>query len=103
MCRVRASVHGMKNLSLTILLSLPWSMASGAWAQPRASQGDDAGTLHLPDGEIIPYSDLASPQAQKNFIDSTRGYEALMAEPAAGKLKTAAAIAEQERRWYDEK
>jgi epsilon-lactone hydrolase len=85
----------MKNLSVTILLCV--LMASDAFAQPRASQVDDAGTLHLPDGEIIPYSDLASPQARKNFIDSTRGYEALVAEPAARKSP------EQERRWYDEK
>jgi epsilon-lactone hydrolase len=91
----------MKNISLTLLLTL--SMAGGAYAQQQASKVDDAGTLHLPDGEIIPYSDLASPQARKNFIDSTRGYEALMAEPAAGKSKIAAAMAEQERRWYDEK
>ena len=91
----------MRSISRILLLTM--SMASGAYAQQQASQVDDAGTLHLPDGEIIPYSDLASPQARKNFIDSTRGYEALMPEPAAGKLKTAAAIAEQERRWYDEK
>src|SRR3546814_11859325 len=51
--------------------------ATAAGAQP-ASIVDDAGTLHLPDGEKIPYSDLASDQARRNFIDITRGYDALV-------------------------
>src|ERR1700730_10857453 len=105
--RVSAHVHfdaqgesRMRSISRILLLTM--SMASGAYAQQQASKVDDAGTLHLPDGEILPYSDLASPQARKNFIDSTRGYEALMTKPADWKSKTGETTDDQERRWYDE-
>jgi monoterpene epsilon-lactone hydrolase len=90
----------MKRMSRAILLTV--LIASGAGAQEKVSKVDDAGTLHLPDGEIIPYSDLASPEARKNFIDSTRGYEAVLApKPANWKPKAGETTADQERRWYD--
>src|SRR3546814_18722414 len=75
--------------------------ATAAGAQP-ASIVDDAGTLHLPDGEKIPYSDLASDQARRNFIDITRGYEALVQRPAGWKPRPGETEADQERRLYDE-
>jgi epsilon-lactone hydrolase len=90
----------MKRTSRAILLTV--LIASGASAQHQASKVDDAGTLHLPDGEIIPYSDLASPEARKNFIDSTRGYEAVMAPKPANWKRTGETAEDQERRWYDE-
>src|SRR6266403_5569843 len=78
----------MERMSRAILLTV--LLASGAGAQHQVSRVDDAGTLHLPDGEIIPYSGLASPEARKNFIDSTRGYEAVLApKPANWKPKAA--------------
>lgn len=91
----------MKRMSSAILLTV--LIASGASAQQQVSKVDDAGTLHLPDGEIIPYSGLASPEARKNFIDSTRGYEAVMApKPPNWKPKAGETAEDQERRWYDE-
>jgi len=90
----------MKRMSRAILLTV--LLASGAGAQHQVSRVDDAGTLHLPDGEIIPYSGLASPEARKNFIDSTRGYEAVMIKPANWKPKAGETAQDQERRWYDE-
>lgn len=88
-------------MPLAILLMV--LIASGAGAQQQVSKVDDAGTLHLPDGEVIPYSDLASPEARKNFIDSTRGYEAVMARKSANwKTKAGETTEDQERRWYDE-
>lgn len=77
-------------------------MASSAGAQQPVSKVDDAGTLHLLDGEVIPYSDLASPEARKNFIDTTRGYEAVMAPKPADWPKAGETAEDQERRWYDE-
>jgi len=91
----------MKRMALAILSTV--LIVGGVGAQQRVSKVDDAGTLHLPDGEIIPYSDLASPAARKNFIDATRGYEAVMApKPANWKPKAGETAEDQERRWYDE-
>ncbi len=91
----------MMRMSRAILLTV--LIASGATAQQQVSKVDDTGTLHLPDGEIIPYSDLASPEARRNFIDTTRGYEAVMApKPANWKPKAGETAEDQERRWYDE-
>jgi epsilon-lactone hydrolase len=90
----------MKRMSRAILLTM--LIASGAGAQQPVSKVDDAGTLHLADGEIIPYSDLASPEARKNFIDTTRGYDAVMTKPAHWKPKAGETEADQERRLYDE-
>jgi hypothetical protein len=91
----------VKRMSRAILFTV--LIASGAGAQQQESKVDVAGTLHLPDGEIIPYSGLASPDARKNFIDSTRGYEAVLApKPANWKPKAGETAADQERRWYDE-
>jgi acetyl esterase/lipase len=91
----------MQTMSRAILLTV--LIASGAGAQQQISKVDDAGTLHLPDGEVVPYSDLASAEARKNFIDSTRGYEAVLApKPANWKPRAGETAADQERRWYDE-
>lgn len=77
--------------------------ATAANAQQQTSQVDEVGTLHLPDGEVIPYSDLASSEARKNFIDLTRGYEKVLApKPADWKRKEGETAAEEERRWYDQ-
>ena len=40
------------------------------------SKVDDDGTLHV-EGESSPFSDLASPQARRNYVDMTRGYESI--------------------------
>src|SRR3546814_2672052 len=61
----------MQKTSYIALVMIAAATSAGA---QRASIVDDAGTLHLPDGEKIPYSDLASDQARRNFIDVTRGY-----------------------------
>lgn len=90
----------MRRISLAMLLAA--SIAGTAIAQQQSSQVDDAGTLHLPNGDEIPYSDLASPEARKNFIDTTRGYEAVLAKPVDWKPKKGETEAEAERRWYDE-
>jgi epsilon-lactone hydrolase len=90
----------VKKITLAIIVAL--LIVSGAAAQKQTSQVDDTGTLHLPNGEKIPYSDLASSEARKNFIDLTRGYEAVVAKPADWKLKKGETEAEAERRWYDE-
>lgn len=77
--------------------------AQGAGAQPYTSEIDANGALHLSHGEIIPYSDLASPEAKKNFIEITRGYQALLApKPAGWKRKKGESAADEERRWYDQ-
>lgn len=78
------------------------SIVGAAIAKEPVSQVDDAGALHLPTGERIPYSDLASPEARKNFIDTTRGYEEVLVKPADWKPKEGETEAEAERRWYDE-
>jgi epsilon-lactone hydrolase len=101
----------MIRISLAMLLAA--SIADSAIAstdQPKAStisqrpstKIDDAGTLHLPNGDEIPYSDLASPEARKNFIDLTRGYESVLVKPADWKPRNGETEAEAERRWYDE-
>jgi acetyl esterase/lipase len=78
------------------------SIAGAAVAQQPPSQVDDAGSLRLPDGEVIPYSDLASPEARRNFIDLTRGYEAVLAKPPGWTPKAGETEAQAERRRYDE-
>lgn len=85
----------IKRVSRAILLTV--LIGSGAGAQQQVSKVDDAGTLHLRDGEIIPYSDLASPEARKNFIDSTRGFEAVMTKPSDWKPKAGESADDQER------
>jgi acetyl esterase/lipase len=86
------------------LLAVPIAVmvAVGAAAQPQSSQVDETGTLHLPNKESIPYSDLASPEARKNFVDLTRGYEAVLSRPAEWKRQAGETEAQAERRWYDE-
>lgn len=77
--------------------------ATAASAQQQTSQVDEQGALHLPEGVVIPYSDLASPEARKNFIDLTRGYEQILAaKPADWKRKEGETTAQEERRWYDQ-
>ena len=90
----------MKTVSFLLLSALLIGICADA--QQQVSQVDDEGTLHLPTGEKIPYSDLASPAARKNFIDSTRGYESLVTKPADWKVMKGETAAEQERRWYDQ-
>jgi len=101
----------MTKSSLALLFAL--SVAGHAAAQEQSpttyavppqssSQIDRAGMLHLPNGDEIPYSDLASPEAGKNFVDLTKGYEAVLAKPASWKPKKGETEAEAERRWYDE-
>jgi acetyl esterase/lipase len=90
----------MKRISLAMLLAV--SVAGIACAQPQPSQVDDTGTLHLSNGDEIPYSDLASPEARKNFIDVTRGYEAVLVKPDGWKPGAGETEARAERRWYDE-
>lgn len=90
----------MRRISLAVLLAA--SIAGTAIAQQQSSQVDDAGTLHLPNGDDIPYSDLASPEARKNFIDLARGYGAVLAKPADWKPKRGETEAQAGRRWYDE-
>lgn len=102
---------GMVGIPLAVLLAA--SIAGTAIAstdrtrgytvpQQPSSKSDEAGTLHLPNGDEIPYSDLASPEARKNFIDFTRGYEAVLAKPADWKPKQGETEGDAERRWYDE-
>lgn len=89
------------SLSLIFVIG---TIANAGLAQPFTSKVDADGTLHLRDGEIIPYSDLASPQARKNFVDITGGYQALLAsKPVGWKRKKGESAADEERRWYDEK
>lgn len=90
----------MRRIALATVLAA--SIAGTAVAQHQSSRVDDAGTLHLPNGDEIPYSDLASPEARRNFIDLVRGYEAVLARPAGWKPKKGETEAEAERRWYDE-
>ncbi|MHA4837939.1 alpha/beta hydrolase [Sphingopyxis sp. MSC1_008] len=70
--------------------------------QQKPSAVDEAGTLRLPAGDEIPYSDLASAEARKNFVDATRGFEAVLAKPSDWKPKKGESEAQAERRWYDE-
>lgn len=80
-------------------------LAAGAvaGAQLQTSKVDDAGSLHLSNGEVIPYSNLASSQARRNFIDLMRGYETVLApKPADWERKNGETAAEEERRWYDQ-
>jgi epsilon-lactone hydrolase len=88
---------------LTVLMLLIATIPSAAVAQPYTSPVDVDGALHLPNGEIIPYSDLASSQARQNFIDITRGYQALLApKPGDWQRKEGESAADEERRWYDQ-
>jgi len=90
----------MKNQSYIALVIAV--AATTATAQHQTSAVDEAGTLHFANGEIIPYSNLSSSKARKNFIDTTRGYEALAKRPASWKPKPHETEAEQLRRWYNE-
>lgn len=91
----------MKKVSLLALMAIA-GVTVGSASQP-ASTVDDNGTLRLPDGEVIPYSDLASPEARKNFVDLTRGYEIVLApKPADWRRKPGETAVEEERRWYDQ-
>lgn len=81
------------------LIGLPLAHSQEA---TKKSKVDDQGGLHLP-GAVIPYSDLASPQAKKNFIDFTRGFESLADRPPTWKPKPGETKIQQQRRWLDEK
>lgn len=66
------------------------------------SKVSEAGTILLSSGVQIPYSNLASEAAKKNYIDSVRGYEALLNIPLKWRIEEGETEAEQLRRWYDE-
>jgi len=88
---------------LSFLMLLIATIPSAGVAQPYTSPIDVAGALHLPNGEIIPYSNLASPAARQNFVDITRGYQALLApKPVDWQRKEGESAADEERRWYDQ-
>lgn len=104
----------MKRISLALLSAAvaaapaladplgPPAAQSHVVPQLPSSQVDDTGTLRLPNKDAIPYSDLASNAARKNFIDLTRGYESVLAKPPGWKPKKGESDAAAERRWYDE-
>jgi epsilon-lactone hydrolase len=78
------------------------SYSGHAAPRQKLSSIDEAGSLRLADGNEIPYSDLASVEARRNFIDLTKGYESLLAKPADWQPKKGETEAQAERRWYDE-
>lgn len=86
-----------------LALAMIGAAAAAIGAKQSASKVDDAGNLHLSTGEVIPYSNLASPEARRNFVDLTRGYEKLLApKPVDWKRRAGETAAEEERRWYDQ-
>ncbi|MBI4165013.1 MAG: alpha/beta hydrolase fold domain-containing protein [Acidobacteria bacterium] len=65
------------------------------------SRVDDDGTVHFPNWSV-PYSELASPEAKKNFIDFSRKFEAQGKALAADKPRPGETPAERTRRLTDE-
>ncbi|MGN6818053.1 MAG: alpha/beta hydrolase [Sphingomonas sp.] len=86
-----------------ILALLAAAAAAMASAPGQPSAVDDAGNLRLPNGTVIPYSNLASVQARNNFVDQTRGYERILApKPSDWQRRQGETAPEEERRWYDQ-
>jgi epsilon-lactone hydrolase len=74
------------NAIVSALISALLVNASAALGQEASkSSVDENGTLHV-GSESIPYSDLASPQARRNFIEFTRGIEILVGKSQKGEL-----------------
>src|SRR5689334_13797936 len=88
--------------SSILLIALLGAALAHSEEKTKTSKVDDQGGLHLPNA-VIPYSDLATPQAKKNFIDFTRGFESLADRPPTWKPKPGETAIQQQRRWLDEK
>jgi alkylation response protein AidB-like acyl-CoA dehydrogenase/acetyl esterase/lipase len=63
---------------------------------------DNEGILHFPNGDLLPYSDLASVEAKRNFVEATLGAEAIAQASAEGRVPSGETAIGHKRRMLDE-